>query len=113
MSSYDGRDDIRVINLTASSLSESRSLGVAAMDPAWTDVEGILAVEGDRALIRIYVDAEAPTTPFPAEDDAVDVAINDGVLAVVSADGSLKVGDLETGSLRPFEIDGTVVTVGL
>jgi hypothetical protein len=32
---------------------------------------------------------------------------------VVSADGSLKVGDQEAGSLRPFEIDATVVDVGL
>ncbi len=113
VSSYDGRDDIRVINVTASSLSESRSLGVAATDPAWTDLEGILAVEGDGSLIRINVEAVDPTTLFPAEDDAVNIAVIGGILAVVSADGSLSVGDQDAGALRPFEIDGTVVDVGL
>ena len=68
---------------------------------------------GDGSLIRINVEAVEPTTPFPAEDDAVNIAVIGGILAVVSADGSLSVGDQDAGALRPFEIDGTVVDVGL
>jgi hypothetical protein len=119
--SYEGREDVRVINLTANSLSESRRLADDATDPAWTDHEGILAVEiccypdfeKRGALIRINVDAARPTTSSPVEDDAVNIASDGGILAVVSADGSLEVGDQEADSLRPFEIDGTVVDVGL
>jgi hypothetical protein len=118
VSSYEGEDDIRVINLTATSLSESRLLADAATDPSWTDDDGILAVQtccitdppARRGGLIWVVGSIAFDRP---EDDAVNIAINGGILAVVSTDGTLEVGSQEAGSLRPFAIDGTVVDVGL
>ena len=120
VSGYEGEDDIRVVDLTASSLSESRSLGVAASDPAWTDLDGILAVEtcchpdfqARGGLIWIHGLSDTVVSHRP-EDGAVNIAIDGRLLAVVSTDGTLEVGSQEAGSLRPFEIDGTVVDVGL
>jgi hypothetical protein len=49
----------------------------------------------------------------PWTSDTINIAITDSLLAVVSADGTLQLGSLETGSYRAFEIDAIVVDVGL
>jgi hypothetical protein len=133
VSRYDGEDDIRVINLTAASLSESHHFADGVADPAWTDLDAMLAVQtccisdpsADGGLISIVgsVGFERP------EDEAVNIAIDGDLLAVVSTDGprlaarigaagndgatTLEVGGPEADSLRVFAIDGTVVDVGL
>ena len=64
VSSEGGQPNIRIINLTANSLSESRSLRVAATDPAWTDLDGILSV---RPLLSDSRCADADLDPWPPE----------------------------------------------
>jgi dipeptidyl aminopeptidase/acylaminoacyl peptidase len=121
VSSYEG-EELRVVDVDAATLSDSRSIGTG-YSPAWTDEESVVVVSSccypefvdQGSLVRITVENPDAGTSTGDDDDLVGVEISGGRVAMVSADGTIETGDQNgtTASLFSFTAEGRAVEVGL